>query len=171
MAVFYSMLCVLVVLWPGTSYVEIGFGTEINGLIALGLTLILFIATGVQVINQWDRLVILRLGKFSRVIGPGLCWVNPLIEVVGDEWSIYDQVWERVIQNVQTKDNVPLSFSLILTTQVTNSKDATVNVDDLFEAVGQRAQACANGAVRDHNLDEIMVGGPFSGSILKSLNE
>jgi regulator of protease activity HflC (stomatin/prohibitin superfamily) len=50
--------------------------------VIFGIFILLFIASGIKVLKEWDRAVILRLGKFYGIRGPGIIWIVPLLDKI-----------------------------------------------------------------------------------------
>jgi len=123
----------------------------------LGLA-ILYLLAGINVVREWERRPIMLLGRYVRTIGPGLEWVDPIFHRGLDDVSVRDVVNELRIGGVQTHDNVPISFNLIMTTRVGEDrvKDFVVQVASGYEATRQRALASVTEIVGNHELDAIL---------------
>lgn len=113
---------------------------------------------GINIINEWDRRPFLLFGRYKRTAGPGFAWVDPAFHKSLEDVFVRDSVYELEIGNVQTHDNVPISFQLILTIRV--KEDAVrrfvVEIDDGFDAVQQRALASVTEEVGNSELDNIL---------------
>jgi regulator of protease activity HflC (stomatin/prohibitin superfamily) len=117
----------------------------------LGLLPIYFFC-GLNIIDQWNRRGVMRLGKYAGNIGPGLCWIDPAFCRIVEEVSLRDEVWDLELKSVLTKDNVPISLNLVLTTHVVDVDDYIVNVDGADSAVESRALAAATQLVGENDL-------------------
>lgn len=113
------------------------------------------ILSGLRVAAQWERGVVLRLGKFWTVKGPGLLYIIPVIESV----RFLDT---RVIvlniprQKVITRDNVPAEIDAALFFMVSDSEKAVITIQDFKFAVTQYAQAALRDVVGGLTLDELL---------------
>jgi regulator of protease activity HflC (stomatin/prohibitin superfamily) len=113
------------------------------------------ILSGVRVAAQWERGVILRLGKFRCVRGPGIVYVVPFIDSV----TFVDT---RLLtlnipsQQVITKDNVPAAVDGVLYFMVKAVEQAVLTVQDYRFAVAQYAQATLRDVVGALTLDELL---------------
>ena len=111
--------------------------------------------SGVRVAAQWERGVVLRLGKFQCVRGPGLLYIIPVLESV----RFLDT---RVLvlniprQKVITKDNVPAEIDAALFFMVADSEKAVITIQDFKFAVAQYAQAALRDVVGGLTLDELL---------------
>ncbi|MHA2068917.1 MAG: SPFH domain-containing protein, partial [Candidatus Thorarchaeota archaeon] len=50
--------------------------------------IMLFVFSGIKVLKEWERIVILRLGKYKGVMGPGIVWRMPLLDRIGAKVSL-----------------------------------------------------------------------------------
>jgi regulator of protease activity HflC (stomatin/prohibitin superfamily) len=111
--------------------------------------------SGIRVAAQWERGVVLRLGKFRSVKGPGLLYIIPVLESV----RFLDT---RVLvvniprQKVITKDNVPAEIDAALFFSVSDSEKAVITIQDFKFAVAQYAQAALRDVVGGLTLDELL---------------
>jgi regulator of protease activity HflC (stomatin/prohibitin superfamily) len=123
----------------------------------LGLA-ICYLLGGINVVREWERRPIMLFGRYVKTIGPGLAWVDPIFHRRLDDVSVRDVVSELRIGGVQTHDNVPISFNLIMTTRVGDEriKDFVVQVASGYEATRQRALASVTEIVGNHELDAIL---------------
>ena len=113
------------------------------------------LVSGVRVAAQWERGVVLRLGKFRSVKGPGLLYIIPILDNV----RFIDT---RVIvlniprQKVITRDNVPAEIDAALFFLVDDSEKAVITIQDFKFAVAQYAQAALRDVVGSLSLDELL---------------
>lgn len=120
-----------------------------------GAVLGLVVASSVRIAPQWERVIILRLGRFSRIGGPGLYFVAPIVE------SVAARVDQRMIttpfsaEEALTADLVPLGIDAVLFWMVWDPKDACVEVEDYSSAVWWAAQTALRDAVGRINLAEV----------------
>jgi len=109
------------------------------------LILALVVSSAIRVANQWDRAVILRLGKFHSLKGPGLFFMIPVIDVI-PYW-----IDTRVIttgfkaEKTLTKDTVPVDVDAVLFWKVLDPKKAALDVADYQSAIAWASQT----ALRD----------------------
>ncbi|MCI9262404.1 slipin family protein [uncultured Adlercreutzia sp.] len=129
----------------------------VNEAVALigGALIGLLVAASVRIAPQWERVVILRLGRFDRIGGPGLYFVAPIVE------SVAARVDQRMIttpfsaEEALTADLVPLGIDAVLFWMVWDPKDACVEVEDYSSAVWWAAQTALRDAVGRINLAEV----------------
>jgi regulator of protease activity HflC (stomatin/prohibitin superfamily) len=113
------------------------------------------LVSGIRVAAQWERGVILRLGKFATVRGPGIFFVIPVLDYVR---FIDTRVLTINIprQKVITRDNVPAEIDSVLYFMVKDSEKAIVSIQDFRFAVAQYAQATLRDVVGGMTLDELL---------------
>lgn len=128
-----------------------------NGVLTavVGLLISLLVACAIKVANQWQRGVVLRLGEFRGVRGPGVFFIVPVF----DRLRMIDM---RVLthhvrrQEVITRDNVPVTIDSVLFYRVTNAEDAVLKIQDYAHAIGQLAQSALRDVVGGMTLDELL---------------
>src|SRR5215475_2970577 len=100
----------------------------IFGIIAAFIGLLIF-SSAFKVLSNWERAVVLRLGKFDRMTGPGLILLLPWID------RAY-RVDTRIVtldvprQEMMTRDNVPVTVDAIVLFNVINPCDAILNIEN-----------------------------------------
>jgi regulator of protease activity HflC (stomatin/prohibitin superfamily) len=113
------------------------------------------VAASIKVANQWERGLVLRLGQFQSIRGPGLFFVVPIIDRV----RIVDT---RVLaadiprQEAITKDNVPVSINGALFFKVTSAEDAVMKIQDYVYGISLLAQTALRDVVGGMVLDELL---------------
>jgi regulator of protease activity HflC (stomatin/prohibitin superfamily) len=115
----------------------------------------LLVAAAVRVANQWERGLVLRLGRFVGLRGPGLFYVMPIFE----QARIIDlrvQTHDIRRQEVITRDNVPVAINGVLFFKVVTVEDAIMKVQDYWFAVGQLAQTALRDVVGGMTLDDVL---------------
>ncbi|MDP9121119.1 MAG: SPFH domain-containing protein [Acidobacteriota bacterium] len=136
----------------GAAVPRIGLLGYLLGLVCL------YLLGGINIVSEWQRRPIMLLGRYVKTLGPGLSWVDPVLHRRLDDVAVRDVVNELRIGGVQTHDNVPISFNLIMTTRVDEArvKDFVVQVANGYEATRQRALASVTEVVGNHELDAIL---------------
>lgn len=113
------------------------------------------IVSGVRIAAQWERGVVLRLGKFLAVRGPGIMYVVPFIDNVRFV-DLRVQTLNIPSQQVITRDNVPAAIDGVLYFLVANPEKAVINIQDFAFAIAQYAQATLRDIVGGLSLDELL---------------
>jgi regulator of protease activity HflC (stomatin/prohibitin superfamily) len=123
-------------------------------LFALGLVLM----QAPKVADQWERAVVLRLGRFTGLRGPGLFWVVPFVDKV-TEW-----VDQRTIttsfaaEQTLTADTVPVNVDAVLFWMVHDVQKAALEVQDYSQAVSWAAQTALRDIIGRTTLTDLLRG-------------
>jgi len=141
----------------------IGYFLSASGLVS-GVTLFIWtviifamivVISGLRIIDQYDRAVILTLGKYTSTRQPGLTWI-----LVGFQRMI--KIDMRITttdipqQEVITKDNVPVGINAVVYFQVQSAENAILNIKDYTLAVSQYAQAALRDVIGGIELDPLL---------------
>jgi regulator of protease activity HflC (stomatin/prohibitin superfamily) len=150
-----AIFFVLVVISAGVA-VAAGMVWPLGGLIFIPeFILSVLIAAAIKVANQWERGLVLRLGRYVGMRGPGLFFITPILERV----RLVDlrvQTHDIRRQEVITRDNVPLAINGVLFFKVVKVEDAIMKVQDYWFAVGQLAQTALRDVAGGMTLDEVL---------------
>ncbi|MEX0677914.1 MAG: SPFH domain-containing protein [Pirellulales bacterium] len=113
------------------------------------------VAASIKIANQWERGLVLRLGEFQSIRGPGMFFVVPIIDRVR-------MVDTRVLavdiprQEAITRDNVPVSINGALFFKVTSAEDAVMKIQDYVYGISLLAQTALRDVVGGMLLDELL---------------
>ena len=93
------------------------------------------VASATKVADQWERVVVLRLGKFRSLEGPGLFFIVPIIETV--PYRIDTRVITATFkaEETMTRDTVPVDVDAVLFWKVVDPKTAALDVADYGSAI------------------------------------
>lgn len=130
--------------------------TKVGLAFLAGLVILLIARSFFRICDQWDRAVILRLGKFQRVAGPGIILKIPLIETIAEWVSLQTEVTHVAAEKSLTKDTVPVTVKAVIYWRVVDPKAAVVNVDDFSSAIETTAQVALREAVGSHDFTELL---------------
>jgi len=111
--------------------------------------------TSLKVANQWNEAVVLRLGKFNRVQGPGIFFIIPFVEAI--RWiNKRTQVMDVTPQEIMTSDSVPVEVDAVVYFKVNGSKNAILNVEDFDDATSKLAQTTLRDIVGRKDLTYLL---------------
>ena len=115
---------------------------------------IVFLA-GIKVALEYERLVIFRLGRYKRTIGPGLVYVMPILESAKKvDLRIITQDIPR--QEVMTRDNIPVLANTVVYFKVEKPEDAVIKIENYVYAVRQYTQAALRDTIGTMELDQVL---------------
>jgi regulator of protease activity HflC (stomatin/prohibitin superfamily) len=137
---------------------------------AVGIVLAAFIGGAVKVANQWERAIVLRLGKFQGTRGPGLFWIVPIIDRVRlVDMRILAEDIRR--QEVITRDNVPVLIDGVLFFKVVNVESAVMRIQDYGWGVTRLAQTALRDVVGGVTLDDLLAERERIGNMVQEVVE
>lgn len=117
--------------------------------------LFFIIIPGIRVINQFEKGVVLTLGKYTGTRTPGLNWIFPIIQgMIKIDMRI--TTVDIPQQEVITKDNVPVGINAVVYFQVESAEKAILNIKDYGLAVSQYAQAALRDVIGGVELDSLL---------------
>ena len=125
-----------------------------SALIPIVVIAFLFIS-GLRVLQQYQRGLVFRLGKYQTTKGPGLTWIIPFV----DRMQMIDM---RVVtqdiepQETMTNDNVPVKVRAVVWYKVINPERAIIEVANFEDAVRQTALTSLRSVMGQHSLDELL---------------
>src|SRR6186997_3012027 len=126
--------------------------------VIVGLLLGLLLAQAPKVARQWERAVVLRLGKYVGLRGPGLFWIVPFVD------SVSSWVDQRVIttsfaaEETLTSDTVPVNVDAVLFWMVYDPEKAALEVQDYAQAVSWAAQTGLRDIIGRTSLTDLLRG-------------
>lgn len=129
---------------------------EISGLVTLlVIAVIVVILSGIKIINQYERGVILTLGKFSGIRQPGLRVVIPVIQQM-TKVDVRSTPVDVPRQEVITKDNVTINVDAVVYFRVLDAARAVLETNNYTYATAQFAQAALRDVVGNVELDSLL---------------
>ncbi|MXV14038.1 slipin family protein [Hufsiella ginkgonis] len=119
------------------------------------LPIVLLLAAGFRIAQEYERAIVFRLGRYSSVKGPGWYWIIPLV----DRQRTIDMRTRTVDleqQETITKDSVTIKVNAVLWFRVTDPKRAIIEVDNYKMAVYQFSVTALRNIIGQHELDEVL---------------
>ncbi|HIP63162.1 MAG TPA: slipin family protein [Archaeoglobus profundus] len=124
-------------------------------LIGLIIVILLFIASGIKIVREYERGVIFRLGRLVGARGPGLFFVIPIIETMV-KVDLRTITYDVPTQEVITKDNVTVRVNAVVYYRVVDPEKAVTEVMDYKYATAQIAQTTLRSVIGQAELDELL---------------
>ena len=127
------------------------------------------VASAIKVADQWEKAVVLRLGKFHALRGPGLFLIIPIFDVI-----VY-WIDTRVIptsftaEKTLTKDTVPVDVNAVLFWKVIDPKKAALDVSDYKVAIGWASQTALRDVIGKTMLSEMLEGRDKISMVLQTI--
>ena len=124
-------------------------------LILLGIIILFVLLCSIRQISEYERGILFRFGKFSRIMNPGWNIVLPIIESY-QKIDIRTKAVDVAEQDAITKDNVSIRINAVLHYKVFDASKAVIAVEHYQYAVSQLAQTTMRNAVGAVSLDELL---------------
>ncbi len=115
----------------------------------------LFLFSSIRVLNEYERAVIFRLGRYYRTKGPGLIIVIPVIDR-SVRISLRLVTMDVPSQDIITKDNVSVKVNAVVYFRVLNPENAVIEVEDFLYATGQLSQTTLRSVLGQMELDDLL---------------
>jgi regulator of protease activity HflC (stomatin/prohibitin superfamily) len=117
--------------------------------------LLIFLQAAIKIVNEYERAVVLRLGKFLAVKGPGIILLIPFIDTMR-KIDLRTVTLDVPPQEIITKDNVSIKVSAVVYFRVIDPEKAFLQVKDYYYATSQLAQTTLRSICGQAELDEIL---------------
>lgn len=138
----------------------LALGAALAGLLVLiaGGLLAILLLTGIKVANQWEKAVLLTVGKFSRLAGPGFFWITPIFQSIPVWIDHRVMVSPFAAEKTLTKDTVPVNVDAVLFWFVQDAEKAALQVEDYRQATTWAAQTALRDLIGKMELADILIG-------------
>ncbi len=120
------------------------------------LTIGFLIAPGVEIISQWDKIIVLRLGKFHKVRGPGALLLFPLIDSVAGYVDTRIRVTDFSAEKSLTRDTVPVNVDALAFWMIWDAQEAVLEVENFEQAVSLSAQTALRASIGSNDLTTLL---------------
>lgn len=117
------------------------------------------VAPAIQKLEEWERAIILRFGKFSRVRGPGLFLLFPLADRIAKTVDLRIRVTDFSAETTLTRDSVTVTVDALCFWLVWDAEKAVLEVQDYEEAVVLSSKTALRNAVSNHDLSTFLENG------------
>jgi regulator of protease activity HflC (stomatin/prohibitin superfamily) len=129
------------------------------GVFVTVITLVsVYILFALKVASQWEKAVVLRLGKFHALRGPGVFWIIPIIDSIPSWIDHRVMVTPFSAEKTLTKDTVPVDVDAVLFWVVWDAEKAALEVKDYQSAIAWAAQTALRDIIGRMMLADILVG-------------
>ncbi|MCU0487993.1 MAG: SPFH domain-containing protein, partial [Anaerolineales bacterium] len=156
-----TLFTILLVVCVGGVFLLDSFGLGDAWIAAWVIVLLLaaiYFLFALKVANQWEKAVVLRVGKFRGLRGPGLFWVIPLIDTTPIWIDHRVMVTPFNAEKTLTKDTVPVDVDAVLFWVVWDAEKAALEVKDYQAAIAWAAQTALREIIGQMYLADILIG-------------
>ena len=118
-------------------------------------TVVMFVLSGIKIINQYERGVVLTLGRYSGMLNPGLRVVIPVFQKVM-KVDVRSMPIDVPKQEIITKDNVSVNIDAVVYLRVVDASKAVLETTNYIYATTQFAQAAMRDVTGNSDMDELL---------------
>ncbi|MGC1389946.1 MAG: slipin family protein, partial [Bacteroidales bacterium] len=154
--IFFVIIAIgLAIAYSGNSNLT-GPGTLVIGVITFLLAII--ISSAIKIADQWEKAVVLRLGRFQSLRGPGLFFIIPIIDNVAYWIDIRVITTSFTAEKTLTKDTVPVDVDAVLFWRVLDAKKAALEIAEYRNAINWASQTALRDVIGKTMLSEMLEG-------------
>jgi regulator of protease activity HflC (stomatin/prohibitin superfamily) len=126
--------------------------------VVVGLVVAILTFAAIKVADQWERVIVLRLGKYQSLRGPGLFFIIPIIDSVPYWIDIRVITASFKAEKTLTKDTVPVDVDAVLFWKVIDPEKAALEVAEYQTAIGWAAQTALRDVIGKTMLSDMLTG-------------
>ena len=127
----------------------------LTGVLIAVLVVLALAFTGFRVLNEYERGVVFRLGRFAGIKQAGLRWIIPLVDRMV-KVGLREIVMDVPPQDIITRDNVSMKVNAVLYFRVLHPDNAVIKVEDYLYATSQLAQTTLRSVCGQAELDGLL---------------
>ncbi len=116
----------------------------------------LYFLFAIKVIQQWERVALMRLGKYVGLRGPGTFMIIPIVETVTPPVDQRTRVTSVTAESTLTRDTVPVNVDAAIFWLVWNAEKALLEVQSFDDAIALSAQTALRESIGRHNLAQML---------------
>ncbi|MFZ5908930.1 MAG: slipin family protein [Chloroflexota bacterium] len=150
----FLVAAVLGALWMDGRVADGWIGLYVGVMTLIGA----YLLYALKVASQWEKAIVLRLGKFHKLAGPGLFWVVPVVDTIPSWIDHRVMVTPFAAEKTLTKDTVPVDVDAVLFWVVWDAEKAALEVEDYRVAIAWAAQTALREIIGQMTLADILVG-------------
>jgi regulator of protease activity HflC (stomatin/prohibitin superfamily) len=172
----FSVLIFFVILAIGIALAYASYDAQAQaGAIWIGVIsflVALIISSAIKIANQWEKAVVLRLGHFHTLRGPGLFFIIPIIDIVAYWIDTRVLTTTFTAEKTLTKDTVPVDVDAVLFWKVLDAKKAALEIAEYKGAINWASQTALRDVIGKTMLSEMLEGrDKMSNTLQKIIDE
>jgi regulator of protease activity HflC (stomatin/prohibitin superfamily) len=145
----------------------VDFATVVLGFVAVLVAI--FFLSGIRVLKEWERMPILRLGRYVGLKGPGLAYLIPLIDRAPIRISTRLDTIQFRTESTLTKDNVPVNVDSVLYMKPVDLEKAVLQVENYYQATQLASQTTLREVIGKVSLNELLAEREKVGAHLREI--
>jgi regulator of protease activity HflC (stomatin/prohibitin superfamily) len=124
--------------------------------IVVGALIGLYFLFAIKIVRQWEKVAVLRLGRYVGLRGPGLCHIIPILETLSPYVDQRVRVASVSAESTLTRDTVPVNVDAIVFWMVWNPEKSILEVEDFVQAITLSAQTGLRESIGRHELSQMI---------------
>src|SRR6201981_861936 len=122
----------------------------------IGALVGLYFLFAIKVVQQWEKVAVLRLGRYVGLRGPGLFHIVPIVETLSPYVDQRVRVANVSAESTLTRDTVPVNVDAIVFWMVWNAERSILEVQDFIQAIQFSAQTALRESIGRHELHQMV---------------
>jgi regulator of protease activity HflC (stomatin/prohibitin superfamily) len=155
LAILFYLAAFIAAIWMDSANVA---GWVIFIVIAFLVILGTYLLLSLKIASQWEKAVVLRLGKFRHLAGPGAFWIIPVVDTIANWIDHRVMVTPFSAEKTLTKDTVPVDVDAVLFWMVWDAEKAALEVENYRSAITWAAQTALREIIGQMYLADILIG-------------
>ena len=123
----------------------------------------------IKVVQQWEKVAVLRLGRYVGLRGPGPCHIIPIIETLSPYVDQRVRVASVSAESTLTRDTVPVNVDAIVFWMVWNAEKCILEVESFIDAINMSAQTALRESIGRHELAQMITEREIMGRELQRI--
>jgi regulator of protease activity HflC (stomatin/prohibitin superfamily) len=124
--------------------------------IITGAALGIYLMFSIKVVQQWEKVAVLRLGRYVGLRGPGIFHIVPIVETLSAYVDQRVRVANVSAESTLTRDTVPVNVDAIVFWMVWNAEKSILEVEDFVQAINMSAQTALRESIGRHELAQMI---------------
>jgi len=146
------LVCVVSVAAGGALAIVLGRPAPI----AAGVILGAYLMFAIKVVRQWEKVAVLRFGRFVKLQGPGVFTIIPIVETLSNYVDQRVRVSKVTAEATLTRDTVPVNVDAIVFWIVWNAAKSILEVENFIDAITMSAQTALRESIGRHELAQMI---------------
>ena len=130
--------------------------TKQNAYAIAGILAGLYFLFAIKIVRQWEKVAVLRLGRYVGLRGPGLCHIVPIVETLSPYVDQRVRVASVSAESTLTRDTVPVNVDAIVFWMVWNAEKCILEVENFVDAINMSAQTALRESIGRHELAQMI---------------
>jgi len=139
--------------------------------VLVGLLIGLYLLFAIRIVQQWEKVAVLRLGRYVGLRGPGIFHIIPIVETLSPYVDQRVRVASVSAESTLTRDTVPVNVDAIVFWLVWNAEKSILEVENFIDAINMSAQTALRESIGRHELAQMITERKTMGRELQRILE